>query len=163
MLGFTLWAQTQLFLTWLVGGWAGFTSVFIWIYTLTLPLERSASSIWVRMFSGEEVHVTGLSEGCLCQLLWKRSFALGTIIPQICHLMSHCLWLLGYALSHDALSPGAFAWCSIVPGAFAWCSISSIMYYFLFVTTKGSRSWKTSVLEDKENRFCFMASIRTIY
>lgn len=59
----------------------GFTSVFIWIYTLTLPLERSASSIWVRMFSGEEVHVTGLSEGCLVSAPLETIICIGNHYP----------------------------------------------------------------------------------
>ena len=120
MQGFTHLAQTQLFLTLLAGGvgWES-TSIFIWIYTLMPPLQRSASSICVYVFWGEEVGTAGLSKGWFVSpplemiiYIWSRyptdlSSNVTLPLPTWLCSVSHMSCLM-------TLSPGGFTLCDSV-------------------------------------------------
>lgn len=71
-----------------------------------LPFRPRLPLLYV--FWGEEVTWQVFLRRALCQLLWKWSYAFGAITRQICHQMSHCLQLLGCALSLRK----PVSWCS---------------------------------------------------
>lgn len=105
----------------LAGVEVGFASVFIWNYALTSPLQRSASSICLGVFGGEEVGTADLSEGCFVStplemiihiwsyyptdLLSNVTLPLATWLCSVSH--KSCLTMLsaeGCACSNNALS-----------------------------------------------------------